>query len=91
MFSPYCDGITGLRKHAYKIRFCKHVVFSCTELAYSRGNPAIPSKKRLEVGFELLRDLGPGIDGDVAGGVFGEAAAERRIVGETTLRVALAH
>ena len=51
-------------------------ILSILEILQSR------QKKRLEVGFELLRDFGPEVDRDVARGGFAEAAAERRIVGE---------
>ena len=40
MFSPHCDDITESQKHAYKIEFCKQVMFSCAELAYSRTRPS---------------------------------------------------
>lgn len=53
------------------------------------GNLGILSKKkrrelqRIEEGFELRGDLGPGVDGDVAGGAVGDATAEVRVVRET--------
>ena len=43
---------------------------------------AVAGLQSIEEGFELRGDLGPGVDGDVAGGAVGDAAAEGWVVGE---------